>query len=376
MRLLEIASGCSGQFPVKVSVPFSRGEVFHTSQICIADYAPQCVQRKVLSRWPDDSIRWCLLDFVWNSVSQYQVTIHRDPAASTSEAGSPAIELNDSEGLRFEIAADDLHKMDQLVNVDIRLRHGGVEHRGILEPGKSVETGPVRWTRRWPVKFRSETVLSPLVGQLIAHTYANFPVVKFEFVIRNPQAMDHPGGNWDLGAAGSVLVEDLSFCFTMPSKADGSQLSVELSDTGQSFEAQEQLRVFQASSGGENWNGQNHVDHNGTVPLSFRGYRVAADGIEHSGLRAEPVLRWKQESIEAAIVYPNFWQNFPKTLEADQSKLRLGLFPAEATGGTELQGGEQKTHEFAFEMRWPQTCLLYTSPSPRDRQKSRMPSSA
>ena len=25
---------------------------------------------------------------------------------------------------------------------------------------------------------------------------------------------------------------------------------------------------------------------------------------------------------------------------------------------------------------WKKTCLLYTSPSPRDRQKSRMPSSA
>ena len=25
---------------------------------------------------------------------------------------------------------------------------------------------------------------------------------------------------------------------------------------------------------------------------------------------------------------------------------------------------------------WPRGCLLYTSPSPRDRQKSRMPSSA
>ncbi|CZS11790.1 hypothetical protein CDFC105_93904 [Clostridioides difficile] len=25
---------------------------------------------------------------------------------------------------------------------------------------------------------------------------------------------------------------------------------------------------------------------------------------------------------------------------------------------------------------WPEACLLYTSPSPRDRQKSRMPSSA
>ena len=28
------------------------------------------------------------------------------------------------------------------------------------------------------------------------------------------------------------------------------------------------------------------------------------------------------------------------------------------------------------EGRWLYTCLLYTSPSPRDRQKSRMPSSA
>ena len=30
----------------------------------------------------------------------------------------------------------------------------------------------------------------------------------------------------------------------------------------------------------------------------------------------------------------------------------------------------------AGELKIPMTCLLYTSPSPRDRQKSRMPSSA
>ena len=29
-----------------------------------------------------------------------------------------------------------------------------------------------------------------------------------------------------------------------------------------------------------------------------------------------------------------------------------------------------------YEKNWIDTCLLYTSPSPRDRQKSRMPSSA
>ena len=34
------------------------------------------------------------------------------------------------------------------------------------------------------------------------------------------------------------------------------------------------------------------------------------------------------------------------------------------------------TSEEEVEHRVPNTCLLYTSPSPRDRQKSRMPSSA
>ena len=33
---------------------------------------------------------------------------------------------------------------------------------------------------------------------------------------------------------------------------------------------------------------------------------------------------------------------------------------------------DSKKHE----VNWFQSCLLYTSPSPRDRQKSRMPSSA
>ena len=32
--------------------------------------------------------------------------------------------------------------------------------------------------------------------------------------------------------------------------------------------------------------------------------------------------------------------------------------------------------ETPSEMRFKKDCLLYTSPSPRDRQKSRMPSSA
>ena len=35
-----------------------------------------------------------------------------------------------------------------------------------------------------------------------------------------------------------------------------------------------------------------------------------------------------------------------------------------------------ETWKSMVEPEWPHLCLLYTSPSPRDRQKSRMPSSA
>ena len=38
--------------------------------------------------------------------------------------------------------------------------------------------------------------------------------------------------------------------------------------------------------------------------------------------------------------------------------------------------GEQASEEHIMHKVWSLSCLLYTSPSPRDRQKSRMPSSA
>ena len=55
-------------------------------------------------------------------------------------------------------------------------------------------------------------------------------------------------------------------------------------------------------------------------------------------------------------------------------KAMLGGDLKELTDGFSISGTDQKSH-------WqivlnPKDCLLYTSPSPRDRQKSRMPSSA
>ena len=58
---------------------------------------------------------------------------------------------------------------------------------------------------------------------------------------------------------------------------------------------------------------------------------------------------------------------------------RVAFFISDGTGITAGSLGGLLAHfpETEFEqIRIPYTCLLYTSPSPRDRQKSRMPSSA
>ena len=41
-----------------------------------------------------------------------------------------------------------------------------------------------------------------------------------------------------------------------------------------------------------------------------------------------------------------------------------------------INHGSGNDGTIAYELSRPNSCLLYTSPSPRDRQKSRMPSSA
>src|SRR5262249_50939880 len=47
-----------------------------------------------------------------------------------------------------------------------------------------------------------------------------------------------------------------------------------------------------------------------------------------------------------AVAFPEFWQQFPKALEAEGRLLRIRLFPEQFGDPFELQGGEQKTHTF------------------------------
>jgi hypothetical protein len=62
----------------------------------------------------------------------------------------------------------------------------------------------------------------------------------------------------------------------------------------------------------------------------------------------------------------DYWENFPKSLIATGNGLRLGIFPEESGYLHELQGGEQKTHQWAIsfsQTRDHEALAWYQSPS-------------
>ena len=77
------------------------------------------------------------------------------------------------------------------------------------------------------------------------------------------------------------------------------------------------------------------------------GYVAEVDGQEvSSGQRATPLL-WQgsgNEGIAAAV--PFFWQEFPGEIAVGDGSLQIVPFPACFPDLHELQGGEQRTHEF------------------------------
>ena len=78
----------------------------------------------------------------------------------------------------------------------------------------------------------------------------------------------------------------------------------------------------------------------------------------------------------------NFDDDIPVTLivprisqQTDDANIRMHNATVYFTNGATSFGGSNN-NTFAGQNGTDNTCLLYTSPSPRDRQKTRMPSSA
>src|SRR5262249_15228727 len=119
--------------------------------------------------------------------------------------------------------------------------------------------------------------------------FAGSATVCVDLTIRNPRRAAHPGGFWELGDAGSGLLQEAPLELALGGSVDGVWCSVEggapFERCGMPFE------LYQDSSGGEHWQSSNHVNRDGQIPLVFRGYRVRAGERETTGLRACPIIK-------------------------------------------------------------------------------------
>lgn len=353
---------------VRVAFPCQRGEFSPEGSFCVIaqDETLLTCQTRELKLWPDGSVKWLLVDFA-ATVPACSMAIYR-LACSAETSTIPLSKVLVTPGVdrwRVDTGVGTFVLDACMFRPFLEVRRQADEHPssgesacmfsmdGTTSTGFAVEEirleegGPLHAIIRCSGRVADDLMDGPLfVARL--HFFAGSMAVQIEFSIHNPRAAKHPAGLWDLGDGGSIVFRELAFTF--PFLAETVQeVRCRPAVTAASLQsAGDQLfNLYQESSGGENWQSPNHRNREGSVPLTRRGYVVETDGREtSSGLRATPLVWCGADGSGVAAALPNFWQEFPKAIEADSKHLKISLFPARFPGGHELQGGEQKTHTF------------------------------
>jgi hypothetical protein len=319
------------------------------------------VQTTTLDRWGDGSARWLLVEFRADMVPGGAVEYTLVPNVEL-EPGQPHPRLSLShEGECISVgtgaAEFDVARTGSSVLADARVEgaswldgmtleaedRDGQRHQLALRRAVVERAGPLSAV----VRLDGELASSLLDVTVRLQFAAGLGSVRVEVSVTNPRAAKHPGGIWDLGDAGSVLIRDLSLSIA---RKPGLP-----SDVWASFDRNESLSpagslcaVYQDSSGGDHWDHATHVNRQGEVPLAFRGYRAWRNGAEHPGLRATPIASIGGGSSRLSVALPRFWEVFPKMLEAGGETCRIGLLPREHADLHELQGGERMTFSFVL----------------------------
>jgi hypothetical protein len=354
---LFIRGAAASPQPVTVGLPFPRGGLQDNGPLSLvaADGRPAPVQAEPLARWPDGSVKWALLDFVCPAggpaVGRWE--LRREAVA----APSPLRLEETAGGAVIDTGAAVFHLRRDALPPLARVLRGG---RDVLDPATvrtlltdargrvgrprvgrfAVEArGPVRATVRLEGAFRGR---APCRFVARCCFFAGTGLVRLRLTVHNPKRARHRGGLWDLGDPGSLLFRDLSLELGLAAARPRLTWQAEPGLPERCGAAD--LEVYQGSSGGANWQSRNHVNRHGRVPCSLPGYRARHAGREERGLRASPVVALEGEGGCLAAAAPEFWQQFPKAIEAAGGVLRLRLFPGQFGDPFELQGGEQKTH--------------------------------
>ncbi len=353
--------------PVTLGMPLPQGLLSDTDELFLRHpkTGPVALQTQPLAHWPDHSLKWLLLDFQVSVGARGAIELHLStgPATSGAECVHEITVLQEKGELIVDTGKARFTLNQETFQPFNSVRVGGHE---ILDPAagglsmtdadgwpcrarinaiESETQGPLRSTLKVAGNFTTSRGKVPANFFSRIHFYAGHSHVKIEFTIRNPQAAKHRGGLWDLGDPGSIYFDDLSLHVGFNTSTQGAiEWRSEPSGAAEHTSARD-LVIYQDSSGGDNWQSSNHVNRNGEVRHSFKGYRVSSgDRIIKEGLRASPVMTVGDREKQITAAVQNFWQNFPKALEVRDGTLTVRLFPRQYNDLFELQGGEQKTH--------------------------------
>ena len=331
------------------NVPFStgldlpRGFLADEQSLSLraSDGQSVAVQSTPVAHWCDGSVKWALLDFVASEVSPGTTnwSVERsDKHIPTIDA--PVTLSAETIGMRLENDSVILRRGDQesVVSFVLTGEAGQKIHPQITHQRMESE-GPIRWT----VLF--EGVFPKCHGLRFAariSTFENTGHVKCDVKLHNPNRARHEGGLWDLGDAGSVSFDSFNIECERITPASTIHWKAEF-DHADCSSGGGSLSIYQDSSGRENWQSENHLNAAGRVPCRFRGYELRSSARTEKGLHASPTVALEGGDGNLTVAIPEFWQQFPGSVSAEASHVRVGLFPAQWNDLFELQGGEQKT---------------------------------
>ena len=347
LRFIDNYRSVSGR-SASLGVPLPIGFAFPATPwgVSIGGSPPSRAQTRILATWPDGSVKWLhvvFLEVAYSgessrltlapmSVGSLEEQVEVSPSVLRVLQDQGAVTIETSSG-RFRVACHDDRIFSEVSSGDA----GWLDSSGCRLMCTDVKGG------RWPSQveslriresgpLRAVVVVSGRLGRrtglrftasLTFHALSN--LIRVQTTVKNPRRARHSGGYWDLGDPGSLFLRDLSLEFSIPAPAERKIEWIEEVEKRPVASQGDFLEIYQDSSGGRNWQSRNHINRDGEIPLSFRGYRVRSQERESYGLRASPVakIRWGDKYVSCAL--EEFWQKFPSALEVQGQRSLMRL---------------------------------------------------
>ena len=358
---------------VKLSFPLALNSVQDVEELLLVNSNNQSIAANFLSlvKWQDHSLKWVEIAFfidISASASLALKVVKKSDYIDINNDLLPASDLQLIEDKdNFIVRIDDSSYLLSKTYVGLLQQDEKQSKRFVqtsnsialtdkdnltfspaIKTVKVIKQTPLELVLNYQGVWKSDSQLSPLEFNFNFSFYKNSNRIKYEFTINNPLPMLHNKGKWDLGNDNSFLFNSF-ICKTKA--ATSSTLNFKL-DPNQHWQIanSSNFSIFQASSGGDNWQSKNHLNNQGELALEFSGYRLV-DGEQstiHKG-RASPLVKFSADNQSITCSIDDFWQNFPKSIAVNQQSLEIGLFPQEHSDGYELQPGEKKSHTFQID---------------------------